>query len=934
MNKRLLLLIICTILSSLYLFAGKITYGEMRIDLSGYWAFKSDSENVGTSESWQSEDLDDICWENMLVPGSWELTNTYSNYIGKAWYRTTFETPKLASGQIVFLEFEAVSMSYQVYVNGKFVAEEAVGNYKERFDVTPFLKDKGKNVLAVVVDNSVVWGAYCNWGGIRRPVHICVTEPVYTIRQEVISVPDLEKGNSRVSVKAYLENKLSVPQMVEICSELAFKGGKKVGGKKRIITIPANKVVAETFEYVLSRKQTRLWDIDHPNLYTSNISLFSKTQLLNTHSDRFGIRKVELSGKQFLLNGKPMRLAGYNWVADDRTSGNTLPEWRYKEDIDRMKEAGANMARLSHRPLPEDVMDYLDEVGFLTVSEFNNWQPYYNPRAEEPKVFARKLIHQQYNHPSVIGWSVGNEMGNWKEHTEVNAYVDTIIKYIKKELDPNRFVLYVSNTADWQDNDAAQYCDFIMINKYANYEKALKNLKDKYPDKLVFVSEYGEYGNNIIYDTPNNSKCSDMIVDCTLGMEHIFGFAIWTFNDYRSLYQSPLIASTTPLHQNRQWGVVDSYRNKKRSYKQLREFYAPIRQLEVTKDKDRGEVHSVIKLTPRAVLDIPSFELVDYHLVWEVRNKENKVVQGGLIRLPNIAPGSDSLDYPIRWNADDETAYLKVALISPVGYNVADRRIDVNIPAVPEYEIIQASNNFRILFNRSDFVDEYYLKYTVNGVTKKTKPTIDHYIDLPKQAYNVPIELSLVAVNEAGESESEKKVVIPRYGYEQLPPVIWQVQPSDCSFFVGQGYFYHDYYYVIRYTATPQNDKSWKYVQNRNLGMCKVSGLKNGVKYYFQIASTIQFAGKYQPTVWSEMKEVVPAVSVVTGMPSVHGVVREGNDIVFVCSPAYNGSSYELSYTMNGNQKKISINRADFTYVIVKDAGKGEIENVVLRRLK
>ena len=196
-----------------------------------------------------------------------------------------------------------------------------------------------------------------------------------------------------------------------------------------------------------------------------------------------------------------------------------------------MKQAGANMARLSHRPLPEDVMDYLDEVGFLTVSEFNNWQPYYNPRAEEPREFARKLIWQQYNHPSVIGWSVGNEMGNWKEHVETNAYVDAIIKYVKQELDSTRFVLYVSNTADWQDNDAARYCDFIMINKYGNYEKGLRSLQERYPDKPVFVSEYGGYGINVIYDTPNNSSCSSMMVDCALGMEHVFGFSIWTFTD-------------------------------------------------------------------------------------------------------------------------------------------------------------------------------------------------------------------------------------------------------------------------------------------------------------------------------------------------------------------------------------------------------------------
>lgn len=164
MSKWLLLVVYIT-LSTSWVFAGKNIYGEKRVDLSGYWQFKTDPEAVGKSLNWQTALFDDSQWDKMAVPGSWELTNPYSNYIGQSWYRTTFNTPTHLSGQIIFLEFEAVSMSYQVYVNGQFVAEEAVGNYIERFDITSFLNESGKNTLAVMVDNSVVYGAYCNWGG-------------------------------------------------------------------------------------------------------------------------------------------------------------------------------------------------------------------------------------------------------------------------------------------------------------------------------------------------------------------------------------------------------------------------------------------------------------------------------------------------------------------------------------------------------------------------------------------------------------------------------------------------------------------------------------------------------------------------------------------------------------------------------------------------
>lgn len=933
--SRILLFAILLCINATQLFAGKFVEGEYRMDLSGYWSFKSDPENMGEEAKWYGISVADECWDRMAVPGSWELTNAYSTYIGKAWYRTTFDTPQNASGRVVYLEFEAVSMSYRVYVNGKFVAEEAVGNYKERFDITPFLNKSGKNTLAVMIDNSVIWGAYCSWGGFRRPVNVCVVDPIHTLRQEVVAMPDLKRNTSSVAVKAFVENTSDQSSRIEVVAEILNQKQETIKTLRKEVTLAVRATTAEQFDFKLSKKQTVLWDIDHPNLYTSRITVLSEGKVLNRYTDRFGIRKVEFCGKKLMLNGKSVRLAGYNWVADDRTSGSMLPEWRYKEDIDRMKQGGANMARLSHRPLPEDVMDYLDEVGFLTVSEYNNWQPYYNSRAEEPRTFARKLIHQQYNHPSVIGWSVGNEMGNYSEYPETNDYIASMIKYIKQNLDPNRFVLYVSNTADWQKDDAADYGDFIMINKYANYEKALKILKEKYPDKPVFVSEYGGYGINVIYDTPNNSSCSKMMMDCALGMDHVFGFSIWTFNDYRSVYQSTLVTSATPLHQNRQWGVVDCYRNKKRSYQQLRKFYSPVTSLEVTNDKNKtGLVQSLITLTPRGILDIPAFELTDYSLVWEVRNMANRVVNGGLINLPAIVPGSKPLSFPIQWQVDNETAYLNVALISPTGYNVADCRVDMHAPAAPEFKVLEGANSFRVLFERSSLASEYYLKYKMDGVVRKSKPTIDHYIDISSGTRNKDIELCLVAVNGAGETESEKTVVKTKYGHESLPPVIWQIQPCDRGFFIGQSYVFNHYYYVVRYTTDPTNEKSWKYVQNRNLGMCRVSGLKNGVKYYFQIANTIQFGGKYQQSVWSEMREVIPSADRAIGTPAMHGVLRQAEDAVFICTPARDGAAYELQYTLNGKPMAYAIDRAVFDYVIVKGIGKGKIENAKLVRIR
>jgi beta-galactosidase len=929
-NFRLFTICILTMFSQ-YCAAGRYVFGETRICLNGEWMFKADYNDTGEKFRWFSSSLDDSQWDRMSVPGSWELTNEYSGYIGKAWYRTHFQSPQISRGQKVFLEFEAVSMSYKVFVNGTQVADEEVGNYIERFDVTRLLRPDAQNVVAVQVDNSLLWGAYCNWGGIRRPVNLCVIAPVHVLRQEITTNPDLYNGTSAIRVKAIIENLSDDAGIVALRSIISRNGRQVISSTKGGIRIGAHDTAEVCFNYNLNSRQTELWDIDHPRLYVSDLSLSQKSRTLNKYSDRFGIRKLELDGYQFKLNGKSLRLAGFNWVADDRTSGNTLPAWRYKEDIDRMKMLGANMARLSHRTLPEEVMDYLDEVGFLTVSEFNNWECYINPKSPQPRDFARKLVQQQYNHPCVVGWSVGNEMGSQLEHPQVNEYVKSIIDYIKTDLDTTHYVLYVSNTADFQPDDAAKYCDFIMINKYWNHVKGIDKLRQLYPGKPVFISEYGDHHVNLIYDTPNHTKWSSMMLDSVLNREHVFGMSLWTYNDYRSVYQSPSALTTTPLSQNRQWGVVDCYRNKKRCYDQIRTFFSPIKNLALTAEKD-GKTE--ITILPRAVYDIPSFELDDYRLVWEVRSRAGRTLQGGIIDLPDIHPGDKQLNYMIRWKNSADVAYVKVVLMNPAGYNVADKRLDIAPPTVPEFQLLEGSRTVRAVFEKNDFSREYYLKYTVGGTTKKTASTIDHYIDLSGMAVGTPADIRLVAVNDAGETESPVKTFIPRKGNNNLPPIIWQVQPCNHGFYVGQGFAYSDLYYVIRYTQTPNDDKSWCYSQNRNLGMCKVSGLENGKKYYFQIASAPQGAGKISSSIWSEMKEVVPsATDVAIGEPVLHGIVTNGRDAAFICTPVKDGSLYELKYRLDGRSKEYLISRGDFDDVIVKNIGKGKITDAQLIRI-
>lgn len=913
--------------------ASSFVTGESRISLNGQWQFQTDPQCKGELRGWHTKLYNDIQWGKMEVPGSWELENEYTNYIGKAWYRTAFLAPQY-KGKRVLLEFEAVSMSYRVFLNNKLVAKQMVGNYREQYDITDLLE--ANNTLAVEVDNALSWGAYVNWGGIRRPVTLCVVEPVRVLRQEIVATPNLKAGTAAVAVKVIVRNDKSTACTVKCQPDIFFEKKSVLKTIAKDITIAPNSEAVCLFSFKLNKDQTHLWHIDYPNLYTLQLSLSENKQVNVVFANRFGIRKLEVAGTKIKLNGEIVRLAGYNWVADDRLTANTLPVWRYKEDIDRMKELGCNLARLSHRPLPEEVMDYLDEKGIMTISEFNNWSHFMNPTSTEPLEFATKLIQQQFNHASVIGWSVGNEMGNKLDQPLVNGYVESIIKYIKHNLDSSRLVAYVSNTADYQADDAAQYGDMIWINKYGNYEKGLDNLAKTYPDKAIFMTEYGGYGveqGNLIYDTPNNTKYKNFMVDGFSAKEYLSGFSIWTFNDYRSRYQSPNPSTATPIPQNRQWGVVDDYRNKKRAYEQMKDYYSPVRKLVVTNAISDSKVTSYFTIDPRFAIDIPAYILKGYKLVWEVKSKDGWVQQGSFFNLPEVKPGGKSLSYKATWTKSDNAALLKVTLLSPLGYSVKDTTLYLAKSAAPKVlEIIKSDKSIRVVFEKNEFCKEYALKYTLNGVTKTTPSTIDHYIDLKLSVLDTPYSVSVVGINDAGEGEPSKPVtVVGHNGYTTLPPVVWGIVPTASGFNVGIGWVYSDTFYEARFTTTPSDESSWKIQTSIVFGAFKVSGLEPGKKYFVQVRNATQFGANR--SVWSEMLEVTPGNNALTGEAFVTGVLTSGKESLICIKPASKASSYMLSYKIGERIFKEVINRSELYYYILKNRNMDVVSDVRIQAM-
>ena len=401
--------------------------------LNGDWSFRTDYNNVGYAEKWFLPSTDVSFWDKMAVPGCWNTRREYSQYTGAAWYRTEFTYNEDFTEHELILLFEAIYSNAEVWINGEKLGSHDFGFTSFQFDITKYIKKGNLNTIAVRVDNTFKLGATWNWGGIRRPVSLQKL-PIQRIENLFItSEPNLKQHSAEINIRAELRNAPTGTLVIKIKD-----------AAKKTIKIIKEKIKSEVKNQELSIHLNRvnLWGFDSPYLYTAEVSIEHEGKLIHTTSTRFGIRKIEVNGYKLFLNGESIRLNGANYVPEDRFTGSTLPDEVFRKDIDLMKECGVNMARLSHLGLPKDVLDYLDEKGILIFEEIPLWNR--NKLIEEnhptPIKWLTELITQRYNHPSIIGWSAGNEIGRFSDNPHITEYLISAFKHIKS-LDPSRLVI-------------------------------------------------------------------------------------------------------------------------------------------------------------------------------------------------------------------------------------------------------------------------------------------------------------------------------------------------------------------------------------------------------------------------------------------------------------------------------------------------------------
>ena len=331
---------------------------------------------------------------------------------GKGEYRKTFKTP---DGEIVRLHFEGVYQKAEVFINGQKAGQHAYGYTPFTIDITPYLyKDKKKdNEVVVKVDNSEQ--PNCRWysgSGIYRHVWLQTTNELYIAENGIhVTTSEVSEKSAKVDVVVAVVNESDHDRHFSLV----------INGKKSTMTLAPGEAIEYGAFFMV--ENPKLWSPDTPFLYQAHIAIEEDGQVVEDQTVSYGIRSISFDAKKgFVLNGKPILINGACVHHDDGVLGAMAFDAAEIRKVRLMKEAGFNLIRTSHNPTTRAFLDACDSLGMLVIDEaFDGWRQAKTPYDYSTLIDScykediRAMVQRDRNHPSIVCWSIGNEVMERKD---------------------------------------------------------------------------------------------------------------------------------------------------------------------------------------------------------------------------------------------------------------------------------------------------------------------------------------------------------------------------------------------------------------------------------------------------------------------------------------------------------------------------------------
>jgi len=478
--------------------------------------------HLGEVSDGQRIDLDDSSWRKLNLPHDWSIEGEFAEKNpagtgggalpgGTGWYRKSFIVPATAKGKLLFVDFDGVYRKGEVWLNGHYLGKRPYGYSSFQFELTPYINFGAKNLIAVKVDNSEQPNSrWYSGSGIYRNTWLTTIDPIHVDHWGTwINTPEVNEQLAKVAIQTTVINQSQQDVSLTVTTILYDSAKREVA--RSSVPVPMKKGESSIAGQTLSISNPILWSDDKPYLYKAISQVESNGRIVDRYETPFGVRYFSFDiNKGFSLNGKHVKIRGVCNHHDLGALGAAVNKRALERQLEMLKAMGVNGIRTSHNPPAPELLELADEMGFIVMDEaFDIWKKektkfdYHLDWDEWHKRDLEDLILRDRNHPSVIIWSIGNEVAEqWGSHPEAGIISKELVSIVKN-LDQTRPITAACNFVS-TDNTliTAGNLDLVGTN-YAHAE--MHKFPQMFPNRpLIYTETTSALATRGSYDMPSD----------------------------------------------------------------------------------------------------------------------------------------------------------------------------------------------------------------------------------------------------------------------------------------------------------------------------------------------------------------------------------------------------------------------------------------------
>src|ERR1041385_2151298 len=473
-----------------------------RVSFNQDWRF-----HLGDVANARDAAFDDSQWRQLNLPHDWSIEGEFSqqNPAGTGGgacagclggYGKTFTIPATAKGKLVFIEFDGVYRNSEVWINGHYLGKRPYGYSTFEYELTPYLAYGPKqNVIAVKVDNSQQPNSrWYSGSGIYRNVWLTTLDPVYVEHWGTyVTTPEVSEQSATVVIKTKVNNSSKNAAPVNLTTIIQDAGKREVarGTERGVAARDSHAEVSQTFKVSMPI----LWSDERPYVYKVISQLEQGGRILDRYETPLGIRTFRFDvNKGFFLNGKPVKIRGTCNHHDLGSLGTAVNTRAIERQLQMLKAMGVNGLRTSHNPPAPELLEVADKMGFIVMDEaFDIWKTaktkfdYHLDWDEWHKRDLEDMVLRDRNHPSVIMWSIGNEVMEQWGSNPLGGTITRELVGIVRNLDKTRPITSACNGVN-TNNKVLTEGGLDLVG--TNYDhKKIPEMQKMFPGRMIIGTE-------------------------------------------------------------------------------------------------------------------------------------------------------------------------------------------------------------------------------------------------------------------------------------------------------------------------------------------------------------------------------------------------------------------------------------------------------------